>query len=293
MYRLLLSLVLLSSACANETDDSPNKLVKEKASGACGECLQVGSMYRFTNLKVTQIAGAEATLLQSLNGIWAKDISKAELNIVLKVVSVDAEEVHFAVLNGARTLSSCVDWVCCTDGVCKGDEFCLLPDTQTDMIHPITEKGLGESSEAGVAVYSGSQSSPKQCTSDGVHAIEVGRVVASAGCSGICEPAASDMLSGVLVGTIGEQALKAGCTCLELGDKLSDDSCGNLDPNYVADDGTCKGCGKKWASLEALILGLNGKDLIYDCETATGEAAACVTAEFDAVRLETIPDACP
>lgn len=292
--RLLLSALILMAACANEVDESPNKLVKEKADGPCGECLKVGTMYRFTSLKITALTGAEPFLVDSLNTLWGQDITKAELNIVLEVIEVDAKQVKFKMHNGARTVAECEEGVCCAEGVCKGGEFCLLSGLEGEMVQPITDSGLGESAKTGLTVYSGSKESPKNCLPGAtIHAIPVEQVIATAGCSGTCEPAAEDKLSGQVVGAIGEAKLKAVCACLEFGKKLSTDACGTLDPAYTTADGTCGGCGEAWKNLGALIPTLNGHDLTYDAKTADGQPAATVTASFDAVRLETNPPFCP
>jgi hypothetical protein len=285
LKRLIVIAVLLTTACANEVDDTENLLLLPKAEGACGECLSVGAWYRFTELKLTDISGGTDGLKGALNQTWALDILKHELTILMEVVSVDASQVEFRLVNGARVGES---------GLCR------LLETEVSMIQPFEGDELGASEPTTFYVFAGSQAHPKNCNAAYHHSIPVSQVVVTSGCSGVCDPIEEDFIVGEFNGAMSKSGFNGTCTCLELGDKLSDEACGDFSADYIDDvyDGVCDGCGPEYKALGALVGLFNmedgkPKELNFgDCEELAGEPAVCVTATFRASRMLEAPPAC-
>lgn len=288
LKRLILVTLLLMSSCANEVDDSENILVLSKAEGACAECLAPGAWYRFTMLELKEISGGTEVLVGALSGTWAKDITKNELSILMEVISVDSTQVEFRLVNGARVGES---------GICR------LIDTEVSLIQPFKGDTLGASEPTKVFVYAGSQAHPKNCNPGFHHSIPVTDVVATTSCSGACSDTdviEDDFLEGEFNGSLTQLGFNSTCTCLELGDKLSDEACGTFSTDYedTVFDGTCNGCGPAYKALATLVPAFNLKDGVAQeldftsCEEAAGEPAVCVKAAFRAVRIAEAPPAC-
>lgn len=297
VIRMLLPLsACLVLACANETDDTPNQLIpdeKPKAEGPCGDLLVEGDWYTFTSLSLNDIGGVppESLLKSQLNGVWERDIANKELNIVFQIVSATAESIELKVLSGARV------------GAGDTASFCVLPETQVNIAVPIGDDGsIGPSEETDLIVYSGTQAAPKTCVPGGkaVHGIPVARAVFNAGCN-----AETGLVQGKITGAVGKTELNGTCSCLILTNDLSDDFCGNLKTELLADppaDSPCDACkGDKgdgteynYINLGALIPGLNGgKDILYECEMTDGADGACIDAAFSALKLAAPPTDCP
>jgi len=162
---------------------------------------------------------------------------------------------------------------------------------------------LGASQPTKVFVYSGSQAHPKNCNPNFYHSIPVTDVVATTSCSGACsetDAIEDDFLEGEFIGSLTKLGFNSTCTCLELGDKLSDEACGTFSVDYedTVYDGTCNGCGPAYKALATLVPAFNLKDGVAQeldftsCEETAGEPAVCVTAGFRAVRIADIPPAC-
>ena len=293
---LLISCCLVMS-CANEIDETPNNLLPpERASGPCADMLKVGDWYRFETLRLTSLGGDVNTagngsegLLNTLsNTLWAADIEKQELNILIEVLAVTAADVTFRISNGASA----------------GDAFCVLPEPKAEMTQPITDEGLGTSTSASLAVYAGGAESPKNCNpKNPPHAIPVvDVVVVKAGCD-----ADQQKISGNLTGLIERRALEFGCACLALDPKATaDEFCGKLQPintDEVDPANPCKSCvsvkpdgsNGGFVNLLKSLPSFNGEngDLEFRETSTDGHPASPIAANFDAVLYGTTPEACP
>lgn len=238
----------------------------------CG-CLTVGDWYQFDLLEVHSLGGNfEHAVIPTLNPLWAADMGKNELNILMEVVSVADDEVELTVMNGARI-----------DGE---ESICLLPDTASTMLHPRDGCNLEASLETDIHVYAGSESNPKNCTNTLAvkHAIPVERAiiesVVASDCSRIDD-------GNIISGIIGELELNSVCTCLVLGTGLST-TCEDLDPSF--DDGSCPGCNDNYINLGILLPGF--EPVAFDCATHAEQPAVCLTGAFSAVRLDATPPVC-
>ena len=89
---------------------------------------------------------------------------------------------------------------------------------------------------------------------------------------------------------LGKFELENTCTCLTVGSDNSD-ACEPLDPNFVNDKGQCTGCNDNYINLADLLSGFG--DLEWKCQTPEGKPAACLTASFEAYRLDSAPPDCP
>lgn len=279
---------VLFSACANDTEDDPNVLLKPTAEGPCADMLVEGDWYRFNSLAIAQLGGGASMLLDQLNGLWSADILKDELNIVFKVIEINSEKVTLEIYSGAR--------------VGEGDDrtFCLLDGTKATFSPPLTESGIGPSEGVSVVVFSGSQASPKNCgpPERGIHGIPVLDAVFQAGCD-----ADQGLISGTIKGAIRKEVLDATCTCLVTDDSLSDAICGELSTTVSSGvEGVCEFCvgefedgkTKNYSSLADLIPIFNGnKPILYECTDASdGATAVCLDATFDASRVPFVPTIC-
>ncbi|MDP6944661.1 MAG: hypothetical protein QF464_10970, partial [Myxococcota bacterium] len=90
-------------------------------------------------------------------------------------------------------------------------------------------------------------------------------------------------------GVIGKAELLGTCTCLVLGPGLSD-QCGELEADYVSDQGFCQGCNDTYINLEELLVGFG--DLEYKCTTLTDGPGVCIEGHFSAYRLDETPPVC-
>jgi hypothetical protein len=284
----LLLVALLCCACSNELDETPNKLLVDKAEGPCADLMVAGDWYRFTLLKVETISGATQTLVDLLNGLWSEDIIKRELNILVEVVEVRAQDVTLRMYSGARTSSGDIP------------TLCTIGSTAVDLVMPITDAGLGEqASPASMNIYAGSKAAPKNCATDGrgLNAIPVTNALVSAACD-----ADTGLVSGIVNGALGKAALAATCACVTIGSaELSEFACGTLDATGVpSEDDPCANClgvkedgaETKFQNLMVLLPTLNGGDLEWPETTDDGGEAASVTASFNAEKMDDVPASC-
>lgn len=275
-----LGLTMVAAGCSNPVDTTENYLpvvaaaddtVPDEVIGEC-DCIQPGDWFLFDKLEVHSLDGnSEHAVIATLNPLWAADMSKNELNLYLEVVEATATKVEFTVVNGARV-----------DGETS---ICLLPETATTLTYPRDGCQLLDSDEAHINIYAGSVSNPKNCTNilPTKHAIPVERAVVSTTLSTEC----TSLESVINQGIIGELELNSICTCLVIGDGLSD-TCEDLDPGY--DDPLCPGCTDRFISLGVLLPGFDPIDFI--CETVAGDPAVCLTGAFSAKRIAEPPPDC-
>jgi hypothetical protein len=284
---LLCAIGLGWAGCANETDSSLNRLPSSSKPdvvadttpdtgpvGTC-DCATVGDWYRFTVLAIDTLAGEENLLLPLLNGIWAKDIAAYGLNILVEVTEVTATEVRLRAVSGARV------------GGRDSEEVCVLPGTEFDVVHPRAGCELQGSQPTGINVYAGSTDRVKNCAPGlaPIHAIPARDLVLAATVSNDC----GSLTSGKVVsGVITEQALDAVCSCL----KDDAEDCSAIDPGYADTGKHCIGCAKDFQHLKGLLQSA-GQISEFACTSAGGEPALCITAHFEAVRMETSPSPCP
>ena len=277
------------AGCSNPIDDKVNYLVADvppPPAGACSKCLKVGNWYRFSELGVKDIGGAGPALVSALNGAWKQDIGKKELNIFWRVESISADGVIVKAVSGART------------GTGDSSGWCLLDKSTAEIKAPFTADGqLGASAKTSMQVYAGSEPSPKNCAPTlPVHAIPVTEIEITSNCSGTCDPASADTITGTIKGGLAKAVIPSICTCVILDDRYSD-SCGVPDGVWKDPDDKCNGCGPPGAvnyiNLGTLITSFNGgQDINYDCKAADGGPAACLDADFTAERIETAPEPC-
>ena len=90
-------------------------------------------------------------------------------------------------------------------------------------------------------------------------------------------------------GVIGEQELLGTCTCLLFGGQLSD-ACGELEPDYVSDEGLCAGCNDGYLNLAGLLNTFGTLD--YKCNTEAGGKGVCIEGVFSAELMEQAPPSC-
>lgn len=293
----------LGAGCANATDSTLNKLPSSPRvdvvtdsrvdgltdSGADGlgdtkpdtgpvgtcDCASVGDWYRFTTLAIDTLAGEENVLQSILNGLWADDIAAYSLNILIEVTAVTETEVRLRAVSGARV------------GEPGSSEVCVLPGTEFEVIHPRSGCALKASQPTGINVFAGSTSKIKNCAPglSPIHAIPARDLVLEATVSNDC----STITGGkVLSGVLTESALGSVCSCL----KSVLEECSAIDPGYVAKNGTCGGCNSDFQDLKGLLTTAGGIKS-FDCQSASGEPAICLSAHFEAKRMESSPSPCP
>ncbi|TNF36869.1 MAG: hypothetical protein EP329_04530 [Deltaproteobacteria bacterium] len=284
--RTWLSLALLAlGACSNPVDDSENKLpyLSERdtavaddvdaTDGGCG-CLAVGQWYRFDALVLTSLDGGEHNVIETLNGLWAADISHNELNIMLEVTAVSDSEVTFRGAVGARV-----------DGT---EDVCVIDASSQTFVFPRSGCSLGPSAPASINVYAGTETYPKNCstTLPVKHAIPVDGAVLEGRLDDACEGIHD---GDVPAGVLGQADLGQICTCLLLPNDPAE-KCGALDASY-GPDGACPGCNDSYQSLSNLLTAFG--EVSWSCQTTTGNPATCLTATFSAARLADAPASCP
>jgi hypothetical protein len=239
--------------------------------GVC-DCFTEGMWFHFDSMVLETIGGGDHPVIGTLNTLWAADISKSELNILFEVTSVTATNIEFRAMNAARITDTASD-------------LCLLPNTEATFAMAREGCSFSESAESSINIYAGSVDNPKNCSTvlPVPHAIPVDRAVLSGEFSPTCDA----ITSGVVVsGALEETALDQVCACLLLGDEMAE-TCGELDPNY---EGDCPGCNDGYQPLGTLLNAFG--PVAFDCESASGAPAACITASFTASRWDTPLENC-
>ncbi len=307
----LVMVAALFAGCESEVDDSPNNLPQASTAvdmavvdaqapvgdggaadgGAphcsaaghpgCGDCPSVGDWYRFTELKVDKLDGRNHPLRPLLNALWAADITRAELNILIEVTAVEGDVLNIRVLNAARNEAH--------DGT-----YCLLPATEVPFVLRRDGCGLCQDTPAGINVYAGAVNSdepsgyvPKNCAPELAvpHTIPIRNVLLSASTDGDC----GHILEGKVFGAgLPKSALGKICTCATAPNAFSE--------QCVTTDDVADGCGGCPGSYRNLLTYLEmfggGESLAYGCQTPEGEEAACLDASFAAERLTFTPVNC-
>jgi hypothetical protein len=291
IFFVVVGLLALIGACANETDDSPNVMpevakdtgndeVVPPDTADCTHCLKVGNWYRMTTLQVTSLDGDAHPAIPALNPMWEGDLNKFELNLLFEVVAVNDDSVEFRCVSGARV------------GADGG--ICLLEETSVKVVQPVSGCSFLDHPPSTIQVYGGTQEFPKNCAPAlPMHAIPVEEIVLVGTHSGTCSQD-DEVLAGTLSGMIRKSAMAAVCSCLAIGTALSD-TCGVPDAAYPdkKGDGACAGCNDKFQSLLTLVKAFSGgNDLKYTCTTSDNEPAVCLTADYVTTRLETVPAPC-
>ena len=288
--RLLLAAALglgAGGACSNPVDTSENKLpyLSEQDTvvvdttpadvdpGGCA-CLAPGQWFKFDTLALTSIDGlAESPVISILNGMWATDIGRGEISILLEVTAVTPTEVTMRVVNGKLRDD--------------GSDVCESEPSSATMVFPRQGCRLLPSGETSFNVYAGTESYPKNCAVDlpVQHVIPVSRAVLAGTVSESCDAiTAGEVPSGVL----GKAEVSEVCTCINA---PTPQTCLPLDPTY--DSNGCNGCNAKYKRLDDLLISLTmGEGFTWSCATAAGDPATCLTASWSAARLPTDPPAC-
>lgn len=283
---LVASLVALG-ACSNPVDTGENKLPYQSEIDTAASddadtsatidgcsCLAVGQWYRFDALELTSLDGGEHNVIETLNGLWAADIAKNELNVTLEVTAVSDTEVTLRGTVGARV-----------DGT---EDICVIDSSAQDFVFPREGCHLKPSAPASINVYAGTESYPKNCSTQlpVKHVIPVDGAVLEGQLGDACEGIHD---GNVPAGVLGQADLGKVCTCLLLPDDPAE-KCGELDASY-APDGACPGCNDKFQSLSNLLTAFG--EVSWSCQTTAGDPATCLTASFSAVRLAEAPASCP
>ena len=281
------ALVAGVATCSNPTDDSENVLPMPAAAGdghagpaSCGkcDCMKVGVWYRFDQLALTSIDGhTEHGLMNNLNDLWKADIAANQLNFYMEVKAVSDTEVTMRVVNGAR--------------IANGTEICLLDYTAVEVIHPRDGCCLGASKTTAMNVYAGTDLQPKNCAPSlpVKHAIPVGTAVLDTLVFPDAVDGCNEVTGAVLSGSLPVASLEKICTCLS----GTAEDCGDLDPGFT--DGKavgCAGCSSKYFNLMTLLSVFKPK-LSFECTSADGKPAACLTARFSGVKIDAPPNSCP
>ncbi len=287
-----LAICVIASGCWNDPVTSFNTLPFPDAECAPGEgdvhdtgntpadpgpcdCLTAGSWYRFDTLGLSSLDGEVHPVIATLNPLWLADMGISELNILFELVEVAQDSLTVRAVNGARVG---------TDG-----DICILDETAVSFDFPRDGCALHPSQESAINVYAGDETHPKNCTTvlPVQHAIPVQKVVLEANLSDSCDRIND---GNVVSGVIGREELLSTCTCLTFGGDLSHEACGELDPDYVSDDGFCKGCNDTYINLEELLNSFGALD--YKCTTVTDGDAVCIDGFFSAYLLDSAPPSC-
>lgn len=273
--------------CENKVDDTPNNLPQssdakvEEVSAECAgcDCLKADTWYRFTTLELVSLDGdPKHSVIAVLNGLWASDIKNKELNFYMHIQEVSATEVKTEIVNGAREAN--------------GTEVCLLDYTRTPVVHPRAGCCLKDSGLAGMNVYAGTPIHPKNCapTLDVPNAIPVRQSILQAMITDNAADGCTTIDGKVTQGVLSLASLKKTCTCLNPGQPA--EKCEELIPSY--DDGKdpgCGGCNSKFQNLHSLLSKFK-PPLSFSCKDADGGPATCLTARYDAVRIDAPPPLC-
>jgi len=269
------------TGCSNELDDSknifPEDIVEEVAQGgeSCSGCPEVGQMYRFDTLIVDKLDNQENPVTDVLNPVWAKDIELYELNIIFEVVEVTDTALNFRAVNAAR--------------VGFEGEMCLMGNTAIDMKMNRSGCEIQSSEAAGMNIYSGSETNPKNCVpGHSINAIAVQGVELAASLSEDC----GNIINGNIVKAyLPKDFLDRTCSCITTGSDQSD-ACLMPDPTY--EDKSCGGCNDGFVALNTYLKAFSpGGKLDYLCENEDGQPAVCLGGSFSLTRLDAPIEECP
>jgi hypothetical protein len=279
----------VSLADTASSADAANLADGASAVDACA-CLQKGMAFRFSSLQIKTLDGGPHLVIKTLNPLWQNDINNKELNFYIEIMDVADTEFTMRIVNGARTDAA--------------GNVCTLPVTESTVVMHRDGCKMWNTVPTGLNVYAGTTANPKNCTTD--LAVPNSIPVRNANFEAQIVPQCTGITQGVLVeGSIGKAALDGTCSCLTLGSSKAED-CGTLDPSYPGYPSTknkdgqppefctecCKGCVKnKYTNLKELLVSF-GK-LNYKCKDENGLPAVCLSAAFEAPRVETIPVPCP
>ena len=293
VFSLLLAFgaVIFTVGCENEVDDTANNLptndmmVQDAAPPApdggatCRDCLAVGTWYRFDTLSVDTLAGEVHPAVPTLNAAWSADVENKELNILFEITAIEGDNVSLRAVNAALV---------------DEDEICILPATAVDLnIAADTPDACDftTTEPAGINVYAGTTEHSKSCAPGRAvpNSIPVEQLQLTNSVTADC----SRITAGKVVeAAIPATALTEVCTCLA-GLTGPASLCPELDPEYAAADGACAGCNLGYQPLGQLVALVGGGDLETDCTAADGNPAVCLSASFEAVRLDASPAECP
>lgn len=240
---------------------------------AC-DCMTAGLWFQFDSLGLTAIDGKLHPVMNTLNPLWAADISNRELNLFLEVLEVSDTEVRASIVNGARVGT-------------EGD-VCMRPQSASEVVFGRDGCNLTLSTNGGLNIYAGDAINPKMCAANlpAPHAIPVQNVALS----GIMNDTCTTVSEGVASeGLIGKGDLLGVCTCVIPLDQLSD-SCEPLEPDFENSLGRCQGCNSKYQNLESLLNAFQALD--YLCTDSEGAEAVCIDAFYSMVILDGTPDVC-
>lgn len=296
---LALAALALAAGCANEVDDSENDLLPVTAidrgitepapdggaggdggPGVGGGCPATGDVFIFDSLRVTSLAGnPQHGAIAQLNNVWARDIELKELNVLFEVVAADEAGVRVRAVNAARL-----------DDDREGR--CVLPHTAIDLDFARDGDRLVMRQPAGVNIYAGSQSIPRNCApaAEVRHTIPVRDAILEARPSADC----GALLDGRAVqAVLYADDLRGICTCLAPGQPA--EQCRPLDPGYTSNPdpngNDCNGCNSVRRNLETLLIALGGGAAGYEPGPG-GRDVVRLQATFSAARLQRIPPAC-
>ncbi len=287
----------------NDVDESKNKLPSADAASGdsvnladgasatndCG-CLQKGMAFRFSTLQIKSLDGGPHLVINTLNSLWSGDIKKQELNFYLEIVDVAGDEFTMRIVNGARIANS--------------TDVCTLPVTESTVVMHRNGCKISNAQLTGLNVYAGTVANPKNCTT--ALAIPNSIPVRNAKFEAEIAPQCTGIVNGLLVeGSIGKAALDATCTCMTISPTAKAEDCGTLDPNFKGypssknKDGQppefctecCKGCAPtKYTNLKELLVSFGA--LKYLCKDEAGGPAVCLSATFEAPRVDAAPAPC-
>ena len=286
----LLSLLSLSMmtiiGCENEVDDRLNILPSTpiageqsagtpagEAASSCESCIEQGTWYRFTTLKLETLDGGEHPVIPILNNLWKGDVDAHALNVLFEVRAIEGEQITMGAMNAA--------WVSEAE-----NDYCLMPETAIEFIFTQSECSIVNTDSAGINIYAGSKEIAKNCSpgGDAINAIPVRDVLLGADFSADC----SQLLNGsVQSAAIKRSALEGTCSCLS----PILESCEGVNPNFEGNNfGECAGCNTRYNSLSRQLNMF--QELKWECEV-DGEEAVCLEASFEASKLNFTPPVCP
>ncbi|MCA9537646.1 MAG: hypothetical protein KC620_02085 [Myxococcales bacterium] len=246
-------------------------------SPACDDCVQPGDWFRFSRLAVTKLAGSTTGIVNVLNPLWAGDISRYDLNVLIEVVRVEGRQLELRVVNAART------------DTCGGQGICVLPETEVTMLMDRAHADrcrITTAEASSINVYAGNETNPKNCAPalDIPHTIPVRRVQISARMSEDCSRIGDGM---VIEAAIPFDELGRICTC---SNPSCAEDCGPPDDAFVG--ASCDGCNANFRNLRDLMNIFAGGALSADCPLDDGSPGVCLDAVFDADRLPGPPPTC-
>jgi hypothetical protein len=282
---MTLLICLITLACENEIDTTPNVFppaveqtevdmdLTPQEPGACDDCLTVGSWYRFDLLALGSLDRGPHPVIAILNNLWEVDVNNHVLNVLFEVRAIEGDLVTIGAMNAA--------WVNEEE-----DGYCVLPDTQIEFIFKRDGCSIINEVTAGINIYAGSTSIPKNCSPDGeaVNAIPVRDVTLAADFTQDC----SSIINGSVVSAaIKKSALEETCSCLN----GNLEGCVGPDPDFPGNNfGECQSCNSNYQSLSRQLNTI--QQLEWLCEV-NGEQAVCLEGSFSAQQLDFTPPVCP